>query len=68
MWNPPSRARTAVASVGVLAVAWGLFVAVYGANATAPHLWNAQPRSVDVHPERLWDWHDMQIMRGTGLQ
>ena len=19
-------------------------------------------------PERLWDWHDMQIMRGTGLQ
>jgi hypothetical protein len=64
----PGRARVAVGSVASLAVAWSLFVAVYGANATAPHDWSFQPLDVDRHPERLWQWHDMQIMRGTGLQ
>jgi hypothetical protein len=64
--NP--RVRAAVGSVASLAVAWSLFVAVYGANASGPHAWSAQPLDIDLHPERLWDWHDMQIMRGTGLQ
>jgi hypothetical protein len=62
------RARAAVGSVAALAVVWGLFVAVYGANAMAPHVWSSQPLDVDLYPGRLWDWHDMQIMRGTGLQ
>jgi hypothetical protein len=66
--EPPARARAAVGSVASLAVAWGLFVAVYGANAIGPQSWNFQPLDIDLHPERLWDWHDMQIMRGTGLQ
>jgi len=64
----PARARAVVTTLAALAVAWGLFVAVYGANAMAPHLWSAQPLDIDLHPERLWDWHDMQILRGTGLQ
>jgi hypothetical protein len=64
----PARARTAVGSVASLAIAWGLFVAVYGANSTAPHSWSFQPSNIDLHPERLWEWHDMQILRGTGLQ
>ena len=25
--------------------------------------WNSQPVSIDAHPERLWDWHDLQFMR-----
>ena len=64
----PARARAVVTSLAAIAVAWGLFAAVYGANAMAPHLWSHQPLDVDLHPERLWDWHDMQILRGTGLQ
>lgn len=64
----PARARAAVGSVASLAVAWSLFVAVYGANAMAPHFWSFQPDNIDLHPERLWEWHDMQILRGTGLQ
>jgi len=64
----PARARAAVGSLASLAVAWSLFVAVYGANVMAPHLWNSEPVNIDLHPERVWKWRDMQIMRGTGLQ
>jgi hypothetical protein len=49
----PERARAAVGSVALLAVAWSLFVAVYGANAMAPHFWSSQPVNIDRHPERL---------------
>lgn len=64
----PARARAAVTSAATLALAWGLFVAVYGANSMAPQLWNDRPANVDLQPERIWAWHDMQILRGTGLQ
>ena len=64
----PARARAAVGSLASLAVAWSLFVAVYGANAMAPQFWSFQPVNIDLHPERVWEWRDMQIMRGTGLQ
>jgi hypothetical protein len=63
-----ARARATVGGVASLAVAWSLFVAIHGANAMEPHSWSFQPLNIDLHPERLWDWHDMQIMRGTGLQ
>lgn len=26
--------------------------------------WNVDPVSVDVRPERVWDWHDPQFLRG----
>jgi hypothetical protein len=29
----------------------------------APNLWNAIPNNIDQHPERLWDWTDLQFMR-----
>lgn len=25
--------------------------------------WNINPQNVDTHPERIWDWSDMQIFR-----
>lgn len=64
----PARARAATLAFAAPALAWSLFAAVYGANAMAPHRWSAQPRDVDRNPERLWHWHDMQILRGTGVQ
>jgi hypothetical protein len=64
----PARSRRFVAGAGGVALAWSLFVAVYGANAWEPHVWNAQPVPIQERPERLWDWRDMQILRGTGLQ
>jgi hypothetical protein len=62
------RARAVLVPVAMVAIAWGAFAAVYGANAWAPHHWNFVPLDVDKHPARLWDWRDMQVLRGTGLQ
>ena len=28
-----------------------------------PSTWNAQPRPVDLHHERLWDWRDTELSR-----
>lgn len=62
------RARALLAPLAFVALAWSLFVAVHGATSPAPGTWNAVPTNVDEHPERAWDWHDLQILRGTGLQ
>lgn len=29
------------------------------------HVWNSIPVNVDEHPDRIWDWSDMQILRFT---
>jgi hypothetical protein len=64
----PRLVRALVTPIGAAALAWSLFVAIHGATSPAPQAWNASPESVDEHPERIWDWHDMQILRGTAWQ
>lgn len=34
------------------------------ANAAATMKWNASPVNVDAQPSRVWDWHDVQMLRG----
>jgi hypothetical protein len=58
--------RAGVSSLAALAVAWGLFVAVRGATSFAPHGWNRTPIPVPRAPERVWDWSDLQVLRGLG--
>lgn len=55
--------RIAVGTIGVLAC---LSVGIHaqGALTWAPHAWSAAPLSIDAHPERLWDWSDLQFARG----
>jgi hypothetical protein len=45
------------------ALAWSLVVSATGAFIYPNDLWNTSPTSVDTHHERLWDWHDTQIVR-----
>lgn len=59
------RARVTLAPFAAAALAWSLFVAIHGATSSAPGVWNHDPQDVDLHPERVWDWHDMQILRGA---
>jgi hypothetical protein len=61
----PARVRWAVAPLVAAALAWSLFVMVHAATSLEPHLWNSTPVSVDAHPERVWDWGDMQVLRGV---
>ncbi len=59
----PRRRRIALAAgVGLLA-GFSFFVHFRGANSSSAMAWNAAPRNVDQHPERLWMWGDVQFLR-----
>ncbi|RJP76959.1 MAG: hypothetical protein C4524_09430 [Candidatus Zixiibacteriota bacterium] len=50
----------------VFAVLLGLSIFIHsrGAFMTEAVKWNQVPANVDKHPERLWDWSDLQFLRG----
>jgi len=62
------RVRAVLAPVAAAALAWSLFVAIHSATSAEPQAWSAVPVSVDEHPERIWDWRDLQVLRGTRWQ
>ena len=46
-----------------LLVAWSLFVQVRSVTSMELIRWNSYPSGINHHPERIWDWKDMQIFR-----
>ncbi len=46
--------------------AFGFFVHFRGAMHRDVLLWNQFPASIDLTLERLWDWTDLQFLRGVG--
>jgi hypothetical protein len=64
---PPARRALAVPFAAV-ALAWSAFVAVHGATSPAPHEWSALPANVDERPARVWDWSDLQMLRGVRVR
>ena len=65
--------KVALASVGKLAFAavfYGLiaisfFVHYQGATDSDVWAWNSKPVDIDLQPGRVWDWDDMQFLRGV---
>ena len=41
----------------------GFAMHLRGGWSTEVYEWNVSPASVDVHPERNWDWKDPQFLR-----
>jgi hypothetical protein len=39
-----------------------------GATDIATWYWNGLPVDIDAQPERIWDWDDLQFLRGTRFQ
>lgn len=37
-----------------------------GATDWDAYAWNCIPNNIDMHPERVWDWRDIQFLRGIG--
>ncbi len=64
---PATGKRWRIAIVGALLVAgsWSAFAAIRGATVDATRSWNRWPRRITNHPERVWDWSDLQILRST---
>ncbi len=56
-----ARSRV-LAMICTLTVGFAIVVQVIGAFCY-PSTWNSEPRTVDLHHERLWDWRDTEISR-----
>lgn len=56
-----TRSRTLPALFAV-AIVWSIAVQLIGAFCY-PSSWNWLPANVDRHHERLWDWHDNELLR-----
>jgi hypothetical protein len=46
----------------LLALSFGIHFR--GATNWDVHYWNTVPVNVDDYPERVWDWGDIQFLRG----
>ncbi len=59
------KSRLACLLLAAALLGWSFFVQIRGVVDEGPQRWNSTP-DVDLHPERIWDWRDMQILRGFG--
>ena len=67
-WPPtcPRRQRVLFATGFACLIAISFFINYRGANTQAVYAWNRYPVNVDVDPSRVWDWRDLQFLRGLG--
>jgi hypothetical protein len=56
----------AAALLGLSAISFAIHA--HGATDSATWDWNGIPTNVDAQPERIWDWRDLQFLRGTRFQ
>jgi len=62
--GPPGLRRATRVSVAACLIALSFFINFRGANARAVYRWNGSPVNVDDRPSRIWDWRDLQFLRG----
>jgi hypothetical protein len=56
--------KTALVSVLLFFITISFFIHYRGANSPDVYTWNKKPVDVALHRERLWDWKDIQFLRG----
>lgn len=61
----PKRVLLATLVSGLIVVS--LFIHYRGATSWDTHLWNEEPVGVDDNPARVWDWTDIQFLRGLAV-
>jgi len=50
------------------AILFSVFVHARGALSVETHRWNIDPVDVDHHQQRVWDWRDLQFLRGIVIR
>ena len=58
--------RKPVLLVITLCCIFGFAVQLRGVMSRDVHAWNGTPVNVNDQLDRLWDWQDMQMLRGLG--
>ena len=61
-----SRRYSLLMSAAVCLGLISVFIHARGALTYDTWDWNSIPSNIDEHPARLWDWHDVQFLRGIG--
>jgi hypothetical protein len=61
--GPSRRGRRAARAALAASIAVSLFMQYRGASSLAVWQWNHLPSEINEHPERLWDWRDLQFLR-----
>ena len=63
---PKRRARGKALLICAFAIltAASFFIHCRGANSYAVYTWNNEPVNVDQFPARIWDYTDIQFLRG----
>jgi hypothetical protein len=66
VWFSETRSarRSWLLSLFMLFAVVSLLINLSGAVNKATYLWNSVPTDVDTAPRRLWDWTDLQFLRG----
>jgi hypothetical protein len=61
-WRENIRTAAVPLVFFILFATWSIFVQVRGTSTEAAHRWNAVPPNIDLYPEKIWDWQDLQIL------
>ncbi|MDD4972557.1 MAG: hypothetical protein PHT07_24260 [Paludibacter sp.] len=56
--------RLGLLSIFSLFIGASFFINLRGATDWNVYRWNAEPVSLQYDPGRIWDWHDLQFLRG----
>jgi hypothetical protein len=57
------RIQLFLAALMVFTIGLSIAIEYRGAHDVSAQYWNSYPLDVDYHPERVWDWHDLQFLR-----
>ncbi len=60
-----SPKKPILASIFLCFMVISFWIHYRGANDWNVYRWNQEPVNVDLHPERIWDWKDIQFLRGV---
>ena len=59
-----ARLRALRVSVAAALILVSFVINYRGANDGYVYRWNREPVDIDVLPSRVWDWGDLQFLRG----
>jgi hypothetical protein len=63
--GPPGPHRVVRVSVAATLIVISFVINYRGANERAVFRWNRTPVDIDMRPSRVWDWGDLQFLRGA---
>lgn len=58
----PPLQRRCLSLLFAVAVLWSAMIQYQGVTNQAVHDWNELPPNIDLHPQKIWDWSNLQFL------